>query len=196
MDSDKIDAWLSQKEKELFERTLAGRRYYLEFGCGGSTELAVLSSCAKLVSVDSDLEWIQRISAKPRIAEAVRDNRLVFEYIDIGPVGNWGMPKDETKIRNWPNYFLAPFVKYPIPYDIILIDGRFRKACAYASFHFMVDEAVLVIHDYQVRYQYSEIERFFNLIDEVDTLAIFRKKEKIVPRHLYTAILTSLFDFR
>jgi hypothetical protein len=192
--SDKIGIRMSPRELELFKRSLAGKHCYLEFGCGGSTELAVMSACEKIVSVESDLNWIKHLTARPLIAEAMRNNRLRFEHVDIGPAGDWGFPKDDSKIRNWPYYFLTPFLKYPLSYDFILVDGRFRKACAYASYHFMDKDAFMAVHDYQLRYHYSEIEKFFNLVDEVDSLVILRKKEKIVYRNLYVAVLSSIFE--
>jgi hypothetical protein len=146
------------------------------------------------VSVDSDAAWIKKMKEKPKIAEREKQGTLVFEHIDIGPVGEWGVPRDESKIRNWPNYCISPF-KRGIEYGYILVDGRFRNACAYVSWAFMLDDALLAVHDYRFRPGYYDIEKFFELYDEVDTLVILKKKRNIFTPSLVFSILSNLFNY-
>lgn len=192
--ADDIQIRMTPKERAVFERIVANQDFYLEFGCGGSTEVALRQGCKKIVSVESDLDWIKRLREKPAVAEAVARQRLQFEHVDIGPVGEWGVPKDESKIRNWPKYFTMPFLKYDYLYSFIFIDGRFRNACAYAAYSFMTEDAILAVHDYTVRASYHDIEKFFDLVEEVDTLGVFKKKKNILHRALYMSILTNLFN--
>jgi hypothetical protein len=189
-----IELRMTGRERALFERSVEKSATYLEFGCGGSTEIAVALGCRAVVSVEADRTWIDALRQKPTIQEAIARRQLFLEYVDIGPVGSWSFPKDDSKIRNWPTYFLTPFVKYDFSYDLILVDGRFRNACAYASYAFMADDAVLAIHDYTTRSSYFDIEKFFELQELADTLAIFKKKEKIHLRSLYTSILSNFFS--
>jgi hypothetical protein len=188
-----IQLQMTDAERSLFQKYLSKARYYLEYGCGGSTEFAVALGCGLIVSVESDPNWVKTLQENPAIAQAIAHKRLTIEYIDIGPVGAWGAPKDHSRITNWPSYFLTPFTKYDYPYDVILIDGRFRNACAYASWAFMQDNAALLIHDYTVRHSYHDIEKFFDLVDTADTLAVMRKKTKILPQALYISVLRNLF---
>ena len=183
---------MSVKERNLFEKSLEHKPFYLEYGCGGSTEIAVALGCKAIVAVDSDINWIDSLKQKPPIAERIAKGTLFFEYVDIGPVGAWGFPKDSSKIRNWPNYVLAPY-QHPYQFDFILVDGRFRNACAYAAWAFMTDDTVMAVHDYTVRRQYYDIEKFFNIVEQVDSLILLKKKEKITMRSLYTSVMTHMF---
>lgn len=190
----KIHIRMSKPERELLEKLLEGKKYYLEFGCGGSTELALEMGCRKVVSVESSAEWIAQLSEKPRIREALDVKRLIFERADLGPVSDWGFPAGPSRIKNWPDYYLAPFIKHQIAYQFILIDGRFRKACAYASWAFMDDDAVVAVHDYVHRDGFSEIEKFFNVEGVAGSLVVLSKKTKVLPRTFYSAALKTMLD--
>lgn len=186
---------MSTNESDLFRKYLSRSQVYLEFGSGGSTELAVASQIFKMVSIESDPNWVNSLRSKPAIAEAVSAGRLLFELVDIGPVGDWGVPKDHSKIQNWPRYFLTPFTKFEHQYDCILIDGRFRLACAFAAYVFASDTTKILIHDYINRQEYYEVEKFYDIVDQVDTLYVFQKRKNINLRSLYTSVLTSLFRY-
>jgi hypothetical protein len=186
---------MTDRERSLFEKLVSNRNFYLEFGCGGSTEIAVELGAKQIVSVESDLNWIKKLQNKPRISLAMAQSRLMFEHIDLGPVGEWGSPKDESKIKNWPKYFMTPFMRYDFLYDLILIDGRFRPACAFAAYAFMGEDTILAVHDYLTRPSYYEIEKFFENQEEVDTLVVFKKKRNVVLRSLLTSVLNNLFNY-
>lgn len=193
-DTDVLKLRMTKPEKALFVRSLKGVKTYLEYGCGGSTQLAVRAGCRKIVSVESDKTWIGKVAQADGMAEAIADRRLILHHVDIGPVGAWGRPADDSRVRNWPRYVVDPHLKYNFSYDMIFVDGRFRQACACAAYAYMFDNAKLAVHDYTTRAKYSDIEKFFDLEEISQTLAIFRKKEKVVQSTLYNCVLTSLFD--
>ena len=184
---------MTSKERSVFERLVATSNAYLEYGCGGSTEIASQIAKGVVVSIESDALWVKALKEKLHIREAIAKGKLHIQHVDIGPVGDWGVPKDETKIRNWPQYFLTPFTKYDFLYDLILIDGRFRPSCAYAAFALANDSVTVIIHDYAVRTYYHDVEKFFNIVEQVDTLVVLEKKNKILQRSLYTSLLNSIF---
>ncbi len=104
---------------------------YCEYGCGGSTEMQSqkVSSrrfCRKRLGMDYQLR------KKANIAASMKAGILKFKHVDIGPVGAWGVPKNDSKIRNWPEYCLAPYNE-DIKFDFVLVDGRFRPACCYVT---------------------------------------------------------------
>ena len=47
----------------------------------------------------------------------------------IGELGDWGFPKDSTNISLWPSYCESIW-KYGRDAELVLVDGRFRVACA------------------------------------------------------------------
>ena len=70
---------MSDGEGALFQRQLATATHYLEFGCGGSTLLAVRSPARVILSVESDPAWIGKIQQHPEIAAAVAGQRFSFK---------------------------------------------------------------------------------------------------------------------
>jgi hypothetical protein len=62
---------MTDRERTVFEALLRNAKSYLEFGCGGSTEIAVQSDVRQIVSVDSDVNWIRALQEKPLILSAV-----------------------------------------------------------------------------------------------------------------------------
>ncbi|MCJ2045784.1 hypothetical protein MKK58_14780 [Methylobacterium sp. J-078] len=186
---------MTPNERRVFEKHLANKPVYLEYGCGGSTEIAVEMGCRFIVSIESDKSWVDQLSKKPAISSRIADKTLMLEHVDIGPVRDWGIPIDNSKLANWPNYFLTPYIKYPNDYKFILVDGRFRNCCAYAAYPFMSDESILAVHDYTLRPSYYDIEKFFDIDEEIDTLIILRKKKNILLKSLFISTLTNMFNY-
>lgn len=188
--------FMSRAETGLFIASLSGSKRYLEFGVGGSTEIAIQDPDRRIVSVETDKKWLAEVRRNPKIAEAEKQGRLAFEHVDIGPVKRWGYPTGEIQFRNWPKYHTVPFDNHDYHYDAILIDGRFRVSCALAAYSFIDDSAVLMFHDYPNRTWYSEVEKFYDTVAIAESLYVFKKRPLINHRSLYTAIMKSMFDFR
>lgn len=129
------DLIMSAEEKKLFIETVKNPsvRNYLEFGSGGSTFTTLLNSQANVFSVESNLDFIDHLRTWDYIKESEKNKRLIFEHINIGKVGDWGMPLEKEKIELFPNYSELIFKKHNIRFDCILIDGRFRIACTLNS---------------------------------------------------------------
>jgi hypothetical protein len=57
-----IQVVLSKNEEIIFKECLSQCKNYLEFGSGGSTFLALdFENCEKIVSVESDLNWLNHL---------------------------------------------------------------------------------------------------------------------------------------
>lgn len=89
-------------EKELFVSLLGSSHAFLEFGCGGSTLLAIEHSLRFIASVDTDQAWIENLKANDVVNKAISSRRLHFILVDLGPVGERGVPSGESQIRSWP----------------------------------------------------------------------------------------------
>jgi hypothetical protein len=191
--SDNIKVYMSSAERNMFEKFASRARLYLEFGCGGSTEIIVRTKASRIVSVESDKAWIDQLAQKPELETAIKAKRLHFVHADIGPVKDWGAPADRSAVDRWPRYFLAPFEKNSYDFDTVLIDGRFRVACALACHAFLKESAIVMMHDYRSRDGYSEIEKFYEIVDSAENIFAFRKKAKVNSRSFYSAVLKSMF---
>jgi hypothetical protein len=140
--------------------------YYLEYGGGGSTVVA--SRLGKpFLSVDSDPYFVKalamRVSAQDR-------TRLL--YVDIGTTGLWGAPlrraRTTAQQERWRQYARAPWQRLLASGerpDLILLDGRFRPACALVCLKHLghAPDTTLLFDDYAERPHYRIVERFARL---------------------------------
>jgi len=159
---------------------LARAKFYLEFGSGGSTILADKMGVETL-SVEGD----------PVYAKAVRKgltgNTVRLITPRIGPTGVWGYP-----LLNHPRwlsqrlrrrYVAAPFREKRFP-DLILVDGRFRVACALESArqaNLRGVTANLIIDDYEGRPHYHVVEEFLGRPEMVGRAALFQIGTQSIP---------------
>lgn len=201
-----------------------GEARYLEWGGGGST--SVFGTRALLThTVEHNKEWCRVISEWPetRCMEKKRAWRLFCH--DAGVVlKKWGYPNDGSGVERYRSrspkpereaqadalfaenmrpYVQAPgkdfFANVTTYYDVVLLDGRMRSACAYAAVPFLRSDSVILWHDFgknawrnvqslnsdaQTREPtwhgdrlYSKAAgRLFDGVEHVDNLAVFRLK--------------------
>jgi hypothetical protein len=185
---------MEESESRLLGDCLAEASYYLEYGCGGSTLLACQSTARMIVSIDSDARWIAKLHENEHVSKAAEQGRLVLHHVDIGEVGEWSRPKDETKIRQWPHYYLWPYLALEIQFDLVLIDGRFRVECALAAAAFGSPGTIVAIHDYKRRAGYYGVEKFFDLVVSVDSLFVFKRRPTINYRALFIDFALNQFN--
>jgi hypothetical protein len=185
---------MSQAEADLFEQLLSSGKFYLEWGSGGSTLTAVRSQVSQIVSVETDGAWLERLKENEEIACSITSKRLIFRHIDVGPVGEWGVPRGTEKIRNWPRYAVDPFLATDLNFDVILVDGRFRIHCLLAAAICAADGARIFLHDYATRHSYTVADKYFDTVNQVDSAVVLTKRHNINRRALYIDLMVSLFD--
>jgi hypothetical protein len=185
---------MSQAEAGLFAQVLSTGTFYLEWGAGGSTLAAVRSKVRQIVSVETDRAWIEKLKKNEEIARAITSNRLTFRHVDVGPVGQWGIPIGTEKMRNWPQYALDPFVGTDLNFDVILVDGRFRIHCLLAAANCAADRATIFLHDYATRHSYTLADKYFDTINQLDSAVVLTKRQNINRRSLYIDLINSIFD--
>ncbi len=170
---------LSLDEKEFLIKYFKNSKNYLEFGAGGSTFLALLNSNCNIISVESDLDWINYLCSYKFIRNS-EDNRLKLNHIDIGKTKNYGAPLNDDKKENYPQYSKDVFQKInPKEFDLVFIDGRFRVACALQTILNCSKDVKILIHDYPKRKYYHIIEEFLDVAENADTLYSFKIKDNI-----------------
>ena len=167
---------MTKKEIKLLERQLAKCRNYLEYGAGGSTKLAAKTrTIESIVSVESDPIFVKdEVLTSVSVKHAIDNSRLRFLTVDIGPTVEWGYPLNSNKSYLWPNYALSPFMHGSEVPDLILIDGRFRVACAITA-ALEAPNATILIHDYSIREKYHFVEKFFEIKESADSLFKFKR---------------------
>jgi hypothetical protein len=153
-----------------FSERITRAKSYLEFGSGGSTVLA-----AKLkvptVSVESD-----RFYAKAVSKALPPGTSVTFVTPPLGLTKEWGHPLFRASEKGH-RYVFAPFalVNGTFP-DLILVDGRYRIACALATAREANRRgatAELLLDDYDDRPHYHVLERFLGCPQRVGRSAVF-----------------------
>jgi hypothetical protein len=107
----------------MFKHLVLDLKIYGEYGVGRSTKWLFQNTDAQVHSVDSDARWVKSVRQ-----ECQHSDRLHLQYCDVGPVGDWGWPLDDTGRDNYAHYTNAWWYEGIKP-DLVLIDGRFRVCC-------------------------------------------------------------------
>lgn len=160
-------------EVEHLRRVYADAEVILEYGSGGSTELAARLPGKYIMSVESDRDWARTLRSKLCGPEIV--SPAVVYHSDIGTTGPWGRPLDDHAWRRFHSYPNAvweqSWFRHP---DVVLIDGRFRTAC-FATVLMRAERPVRVLFDdYGVRPLYHQVEKFVRPTAMIGRMADFR----------------------
>jgi hypothetical protein len=160
----------------LFKEAIEGAEHYFEFGSGGSTVWAVREGLA-VKGVESDAKWVNALKSK-------LGKHCQVEAVDIGPTGEWGYPLSQEYSDKFPDYSRA-IHRHQTPFDLILVDGRFRVACVISAIQHVLDhqkdpqKARFFIHDFWNRPQYHVVLDFLDIVERVDNAGLFKIKEGV-----------------
>ena len=169
---------MTKKEIISLSYFMKPNNVYFEFGSGGSTNLASFYKI-KTYSVESDTNWHKKL----------KDSGIVANYITIDlKVRKAGYPGKNTNINDWKKYIQAYKSEYNA--NIILIDGRFRVACALDIFSKIKNDTIILVHDYK-RKKYHILEQFYIKVEVWDSLALLIKNPNVnkIPENIYNFYL-------
>ena len=163
------------------DRKTIGELYYkassvFEFGIGESTFIAAAVKVPRYAGVDSDAIWVTKAR------KAAIDNEMDhfrFYFSDIGETLPWGYPEKEDLAKNEYDYQVAALMAETRAFDVYLVDGRYRLACACLSFlhaikygHGDLSNVQVGIHDNHK----NSIGRHYEIFQEVADVKIRNKK--------------------
>lgn len=184
---------MTNNELLLIKKYAINCKEILEYGSGGSTFYFIRKN-KKIISVENNKPYFCYMKTFNVIK---RYKNLDYQFVDTGKSSDWGYPVDDTKKENWPQYYKKVWEKLNISCpDIIFIDGRFRVMCALESIQYIRMDTIIIIHDFLDRKYYGEILNYFELIDQVDTMAILKKKPTINLAQLEESKLSFKYDYR
>jgi hypothetical protein len=99
----------------------------------------------RYAGINSDAAWVAMAREKV-------DSRFRFYFADIGETGAWGMPK-ETLTKSIHDYQVQPLQTELLPFDVYMVDGRWRLPCMLLSFlHASArganpEDTIVLLHD-------------------------------------------------
>jgi len=183
---------MTEGEVECFRRHLSNASTLLEFGCGGSTYLAVNAGLKKIWSVESDSGWIEKLKQEEPIRAAIQDGRLHLIHSNVGKTGAWGRVDEQGDRSTWHRYHSDVWRGLDAAaLDLVLVDGRFRVACALQAVLRVRLDCPILIHDFWNRSKYHVVLDFLSVAEQVDSLGVFRVTE---PRDI-GKLVDALFAF-
>ena len=154
---------------------------------------------SRYAGVDSDPLWVDK--ARIAVSETFR-----FYLADIGPTKAWGYPKSNSAKTIY-QYQLSALAAEPEPFDVYMVDGRWRAPCVYASFlHASAmgaphKQTKVLLHDckhngnthhgasvmgfQKFRRSYAEVTQVLDLVDHSGSkLCVFQRKHNTTDEQL------------
>lgn len=181
-----VEPWFDSAETtKFFLDRLAASTRYLEFGTGGSTYTAAKLG-VDFIAVDSDKYFLRSVRRKIQKDGLARPSGQTFRHADIGPTGPWGRPIGDVTPQRRQLFSLysdppaESFVDNVFP-DLVLVDGRFRVACALKAIRLLKDHSswTLLVDDYIGRPDYHVIAEFAQLDRCVGRMGVFGAPKKL-----------------
>jgi hypothetical protein len=169
-----MEPLLPIKEKQLFYKYLNNANNYLEYGSGGSTyQASIRPNIKMIVSVESDKLWYNKL-------KTIIKNKFRYYYIELNAKPNtFGHPFNASFAMM--EYYPSVIKKYKkYQFDLILIDGRFRVACALICYNYINNNSIVIVDDIKDRPYYNEIYNYYDKIEEAGRMVVFKKKMKPV----------------
>lgn len=175
-----MNPFMPKAETDLLYKYLNKAKYYFEFGSGGSTYQASLKeNIKKIYTVENDSIWLKKLKSK------VTNPNVNFIFVEMNIKNkSGGTPKQAGQPQHdkWIEYShafknLKPDECKQI--DTILVDGRFRVACALNCFEKMNDNAVILFDDFQNRKFYHEVLQYFDVVEKAGRMVVLKKKKGI-----------------
>jgi hypothetical protein len=178
----RLPSSLSPKKLERFQTLLQQSSGLFEYGCGGTTELASQThSIQSITSVETNRSWAKTVSDQLPSATII--------WVDVGPVDDLGNPTDSALRAAW-SRVPEVWVQASQPYDLVLIDGRFRVACAALVCLYPKQVKRICFDDFTTRPQYHVILPFIDILETVESMIICRPKaglDRVALQELYEA---------
>ncbi|WP_245990235.1 hypothetical protein [Tabrizicola piscis] len=173
-------------------RHYATARMIVEYGSGGSTELAARAG-VRVVTVESDKAWADQLTTHLAGISA----RATVHYVDIGPTKGWGRPSTWQGAGRYHRYALSvwdrPDLGEP---DLVLIDGRFRAACLVAVMLRAKRPTTVLFDDYTPRAYYHAVERLAQREETIGRMARFTVTPGPIPPDMLTQVIGWFADPR
>jgi hypothetical protein len=171
---------LPEAEAEALRSAYAKAAVILEYGSGGSTIMAGDLPGRRVFAVESSAEWLGMMEgwfqANPPKAQ------VVLHYGNIGKTRAWGYPADNRFVARWSAYPMSVWERADFQHpDVVLVDGRFRLACALTVLFRISRPVVVMVDDYIDRPGYKRIEGLVGAPQMVGRMARFEFAPMVVP---------------
>lgn len=154
----------------MFKELAKNATVYFEYGCGKSTWWVYRSTDAQIRSVDTSREWLGKVRA---LLGAGSEERVELQWVDVGPLGEWGKPASLARRGQFRDYTDWPWTLGLAP-DLVLVDGRFRIASFLTTLQRATEGTIVLFDDYADRPIYHVAEEFAPVMDRCGRQVAFQ----------------------
>ena len=173
----------SDNDLIMFYKYLDISKNYFEFGSGGSTYQASLKDNIKhITSIESDKEWFNKLNNNIK-----NKSKINYILIDLKcKNNNFGHPSNDCP-KSLLTTYSDQILNNSLNLDLILIDGRFRVACALKCYNIISNDCKIIFDDFLNRPSYHIILDYYKIIEKTqDEKMVILKKipNKIIPYDL------------
>lgn len=141
-------------------------------------------------ALDSSESWLSTLRAKHGVLnDAQAAGKLAMHSVDIGETGKWGIPagwsQRSSSLQAAQARDYVENSRLVCCYDVILVDGRFREACAMHALRLAHEGTLVLVHD-SARYMRGPANQtwrqYYDLVRAVFTLAVLRPRADALSR--------------
>lgn len=174
----KLTAMMKPEEQQLLKSYIKPTTRYFEWGSGGSTDTYSRLTQNTVVSIENYRQWCNLVSSVPYVKCRQKQGTLIYKCIVPYPTKDAGYPVDPKHNGDFDEYINA-IVDYP-NFDVVLVDARWRVACAMKTLDFIRDDTVVFIHDANAKRQYYNVLfKWYEEIGRAASLVAMRRKKGV-----------------
>ena len=173
---------MAVSEAQGWLRALLHGGRYLEWGSGSTTMLASWLAVERprlgthripteITSIESDRAFMVRVRGGSRYTRlAEQSGVLTYLHGDIGPTGRWGAPigwlAANTSLQDArASAYVQAVGEERCCFDFILIDCRFRAACALHALRLIAPGGIILMHDWwHYGHKYPGVLPWFHIV--------------------------------
>jgi hypothetical protein len=197
------DGGLTDQDRILLAKYYSQATSVFEYGLGESTRMASWLRVPRYAGVDSDPNYVTKVRLRLQQDDETYASHAHFYFADVGEITEWGMPKYPLP-KNVYNYQIVPLLAEQDPFDVYLVDGRYRVACVLAAFLHAGSHAnaTVLLHDcfppgYVAIDEIEQIQidarRFYHIVDSLldliehsgSKICVYRRKSTTTNEQLY-----------
>lgn len=169
----------TQAVTDELHRDLVSAQSFFEYGAGSSTVLACEMGVKRVVSIETALYHCDTLLTTRGLRLHSDVGRLRLKHVYIGDTGDWGFPTRPPQAEQLREYLRQPQLAWP--FDIALVDGRYRVASAAAIYLAWESSQTTALSELRIHFrgffercEYSSAGDLFEVIAKVDGTAILR----------------------
>jgi len=174
-----LKVMMRSDERQLLTSYMTPTTRYFEWGSGGSTETYPRLTQGTVVSIENYKRWCDKVSTLPFVQCRQKQGTLHYKCIVPYPTKDGGYPVDAAHNGDFDEYINA-IEEYP-NFDVVLVDARWRVACALRALDYITDDTIVFLHDHIIgkRDYYTPIFKWYEEIKRVHTLVAMRRRKGV-----------------